>query len=224
MKSIVKKLLYVLLTLFLILIISNISLISYGVSQAKGQFSILWNVKTIEETIQDPAFPDSLKSNLKLVTEIKQYAIDSLGLKPTKNYTTVFDQKGKDVLWVVSACEPFAFEPRMWKFPIIGSFTYKGFFDKTKAREFVEELKQEGLDLHVRPVSGWSTLGWFKDPILSNMLSGSVGELANTIIHELTHGTIFVPDSMTFNENLATFIGDKGLFDGDNFILTDLFV
>jgi predicted aminopeptidase len=42
------------------------------------------------------------------------------------------------------------------------------------------------------------------------MLADGPGELANTIIHELTHGTIFVPDSMTFNENLATFIGNRG--------------
>ncbi|MCF6297052.1 MAG: aminopeptidase, partial [Flavobacteriaceae bacterium] len=62
------------------------------------------------------------------------------------------------------------------------------------------------------PVSGWSTLGWFKDPVLSNMLEGSVGSMSNTLIHELTHGTVFVPDSMTFNENLASFIGRKGAF------------
>jgi predicted aminopeptidase len=42
------------------------------------------------------------------------------------------------------------------------------------------------------------------------MLAGGPGELANTIIHELTHGTIFIPDSMTYNENLATFIGNRG--------------
>ncbi len=58
--------------------------------------------------------------------------------------------------------------------------------------------------------SGWSTLGWFKDPILSNMLYKSEGQLANLIIHELTHGTIYIKNDVTFNENLANFIGDKG--------------
>jgi predicted aminopeptidase len=42
------------------------------------------------------------------------------------------------------------------------------------------------------------------------MLSRSEGDLANLIIHEMSHATIFVKDSIDFNENLATFIGDRG--------------
>ena len=42
------------------------------------------------------------------------------------------------------------------------------------------------------------------------MLDRSEGDLASLIIHELTHGTLFVKDSVTFNENLASFIGDRG--------------
>ena len=74
-------------------------------------------------------------------------------------------------------------------------------------------MKDQGYDVEMRSVRGWSTLGWFNDPILSNMLASGPGELANTIIHELTHSTIFIPDSMTFNENLATFIGTRGAHD-----------
>lgn len=210
MKIWIKRGVFLLLGILTLLIIFNYDLIGYGIGQGRGQFSILWQAKSIEETLADENFPDSLKKNLRLVEEIKQFAIDSLDLKPTKNYTTVYDQQGKEILWVVSACEPFAFEPRTWSFPIIGSFTYKGFFDFEKAKKLAEGLKDEGLDIHVRSVSGWSTLGWFRDPILSNMLAEPPGELANTIIHELTHATIFVPDSMTFNENLATFIGNRG--------------
>lgn len=215
MKIWLKRAFYFLLALLALLVVFNFSLIRYGLSQAKGQFEIIWKAKSIEATLADPEFPDSLKQNLYLVQEIKQFAIDSLGLKPTKNYSTVYDQQGKEILWVVSACEPYEFEPVMWSFPIIGSFSYKGFFDLDKAKSLARELRDDSLDIHVRSVSGWSTLGWFKDPILSNMLTESPGELANTIIHELTHGTIFVPDSMTFNENLATFIGNKG---AENFL------
>ena len=210
MKIWVKLAGYLLLVVFILLLAINFELVRYGIMQARGQFEILWQAKSIEETLADPEFPDSLKQNLILVEEIKRYAVDSLGLTASDNYTTIYDQKGKEILWVVSACEPYEFKPRMWSFPIIGSFSYKGFFDLEKAKALSSELKEEGLDIHVRSVSGWSTLGWFKDPILSNMLTDSPGELANTIIHELTHGTIFVPDSMTFNENLATFIGNKG--------------
>jgi predicted aminopeptidase len=66
------------------------------------------------------------------------------------------------------------------------------------------------LDTDIGGASGWSTLGFFKDPILSQMLNNEEGDLAELIIHELTHGTIFVKDDVEFNENLASFIGYKG--------------
>ncbi len=72
------------------------------------------------------------------------------------------------------------------------------------------ELVKENYDIDVYSPSGWSTLGWFQDPVLSNMLYKSDGALANLIIHELTHGTLFIKNNVTFNENLANFIGDKG--------------
>lgn len=210
MKVTVKKLVLAILLILLVAAIANYKLLGYGIAQARGQFKVMWNAKPIEEALADPLFPDSLKATLAIVDEIKQFAIDSLGLKPSNNYTSVYDQQGKEILWVVTACAPYQFEPRYWSFPIIGSFTYKGFFDYEKAVDLARSLKGSGYDVEMRSVSGWSTLGWFRDPILSNMLAEGSGKLANTIIHELTHGTIFIPDSMTFNENLATFIGNKG--------------
>ena len=206
------SILFILFFLFVV-IVFNHKLIGYGLGQAKGQFKVMWNAKPIAETLVDPQFPDSLKSALAMVDEIKQFAIDSLGLKSSENYTTVYNQEGKEILWVVTACKPYIFEPIMHSFPLIGSFTYKGFFDYQKTIELAKSMKEQGYDVEMRSVSGWSTLGWFKDPILSNMLAKGSGELANTIIHELTHGTIFIPDSMTFNENLATFIGTRGALD-----------
>ena len=185
-------------------------LVVYGVQQAAGQWRVLHAARPVEEVLADPAFPDSLKQNLQLVPVIRAFAFDSLGLQPNDNYTTVYDQQGKDILWVVTACQPYRLEPLTWSFPLIGSFTYKGFFDQDKANNLANDLQAQGYDVEVQAVSGWSTLGWFDDPLLSNMLAGSPGELAGTLIHELTHGTVFVPDSMTFNENLATFIGRQG--------------
>ncbi len=187
-------------------------LISYGIAQGKGQFHVLWNAQPIEEILNNPSTADTLKQKLALIAEIRNFAFDSLGLTPTKNYTTFYDQKGKEILWVVTACAPYQFKAKEWSFPIIGSFTYKGFFDVEKAKSLAQDLKEEGYDVEMSSVGGWSTLGWFKDPVLSNMLEGSVGSLSNTLIHELTHGTLFIPDSMTFNENLASFIGRKGAF------------
>lgn len=182
----------------------------YGFSQLKGQLQIIWNARPVEEYLNNETVADSLKEKLLLVQEIRTYAIDSLGVNDSENYTTLYDQKGKPVLWAVTGSKPFAMEPKEWKFPFLGAFSYKGFFNYNKALAEQEQLKNQGYDTSVRPVGGWSTLGWFKDPILSNMLYRSEGELANLIIHELTHATLYVKNNVDFNENLASFIGGKG--------------
>ncbi len=102
-------------------------LIFYGLGQLKGQVLIVWQARPIEEILEKPIFPDSIQQKLILIQEIKRFAEDSLGLSPSENYTTVFDQKGKPILWVVTACPPFKLEAKMWDFPIAGSFSYKGF-------------------------------------------------------------------------------------------------
>lgn len=208
--KLVKKILLAVLVVVILFSTYNYKLVLYGLGQGKGQLEIIRNARPIATVLNDSSFPDSLKANLRLVGEIKNFAFDSLSINFSKNYSTVYDQKGKELMFVVTACQPFALEAKEWKFPLIGTFSYKGFFDENKAISLAEELKAEGLDSNVRTAGGWSTLGWFQDPILSNMLSDSEAEFTELLIHELTHGTLFVKDSVRFNENLATFIGIKG--------------
>ena len=206
----VKKILGVLLFLLLVLVIYYWSLIGYGISQGLGQLKIVREARPVEEFLADPAFPDSLKSRLQLIQDARRFAIDSLGLNDTKNYSTLYDQKGEELMWVVLACEQFRLVEKRWDFPIVGSVPYKGFFEKEKAFKLRESLEKEGWDVAIRNPGGWSTLGWFTDPILSGMLRRSEGDLASLIIHEMVHATIYVKDSSDFNENLASFIGDRG--------------
>ncbi len=208
--KIIKRTLFALLAVLVILVIIYSDLVVYGLRQGKGQLNIVWNARPVEEVMKDPAFPDSLKAKLVLIEQVRKYAIDSLGLKDTRNYKTLYDQRGEEIMWVVTACEPFRFQAKEWDFPILGSVPYKGFFNKEQAIALRDALDGEGWDTSIRNPGGWSTLGWFTDPILSKMLEREEGDLANLIIHEMVHATIFVKDSIDFNENLATFIGDRG--------------
>lgn len=209
-RKIVKRIFLAVSFVLLVLIVAYWNLVKYGIEQGKGQLDIVWNAKPVEEYLESPSFPDSLKEKLLLINRVRQFAIDSLSLKDTKNYKTLYDQKGQEIMWVVMASEPFQLKAKEWTFPVIGSVPYKGFFDRTKAIKLKDELEKEGWDVNIRNPGGWSTLGWFTDPILSEMLQRTEGDLANLIIHEMSHATIFVKDSIDFNENLATFIGDRG--------------
>ncbi len=202
------------LKLLLITVLSyllvNYELVHYGLKQGYGQLEILAKAKPIEDFLADPNFPDSLKQRINLVQEIRQYAFDSVGLDQSNSYTKMYDQQGKPILWVVTACKPFKLENRVWNFPVLGRVSYKGFFDSLALKKEAKALKEEGWDTRVRQVNAWSTLGILNDPILSNMLYRSEGYLAEVIIHELTHGTLFIKDNLQYNENLANFVGEEG--------------
>lgn len=209
-RKLIKRILLALLVIVMVLVLAYWNLVVYGIRQASGQLHIIYNARPVEEFLNNSEFPDSLKKKLILINEVRKYAIDSLGLKDTRNYKTLYDQKGEEIMWVVTASEPFQLKAKEWDFPILGSVPYKGFFKKHLAVALSDELKKEGWDVSIRNPGGWSTLGWFTDPILSKMLERNEGDLANLIIHEMSHATIFIKDSIDFNENLATFIGDRG--------------
>lgn len=200
-------------TLFVIVVFIGFyyrDLVSYGWMQAKGQVTMLLNVQEVTDVLNDPAYPDSLKARIRLIAEIKQFGVDSLGLLPSDNYTTFYDQHEKPLMWVMTASDRHQIKAYKWKFPILGTFPYKGYFDSTRAFREEKELMKAGLDTDMGEASAWSTLGYLKDPILSSMLKRREGSLANLILHELTHGTLFVKDNLELNENLASFVGDLG--------------
>ena len=178
--------------------------------QLRGQLKVSLNAVPIEEALQDPKLTEAQKEKLAMIPKIREFAFSELGIKRNDNYTKFFLQDDNTRMWVVSACKPFVFEPYKWSFPIVGSFPYKGFFIKTKAQKERDRLDELNYDTRIGMAGGWSTLGWFNDPVLSGMLKRNEGSLAEVIIHELTHGSVFVKDSIEYNENLATFIGEKG--------------
>ena len=205
-----KRVIRLLILLVLVVCFIFLDLIIYGARQLYGQLSIIYSARPNEEYLADPAVSDAWKENIRLIDVVRDYAVDSLRLSDTDNYTEIYDQEGQPVLWVVTACEPYQFQPYEWSFPVLGSVPYKGFFKYKYAEKEAQKLKDKGLDVSIRTVNGWSTLGWFKDPILSNMLDRNTGDVADLIIHELVHATIFVKDSVEFNENLASYIAEQG--------------
>lgn len=144
---------------------------------------------------------------LLLILDIKEFGEREIGLAPGDNYTTYYDVRDSHISWLVSACAQDGFRPYIWSFPIVGDLPYAGFFAKADALAEARELKRQGWDVSVRPVAAYSTLGWFSDPVLSTMLRYREEELADLILHELTHGTVFVEGRADLNERLASFVG-----------------
>ncbi len=199
-----------LLLSLLLLIQSDACLWVYLLRQAKGQFNIIYHTQQVESMLATGKITSQQQDKIKLIQEVKAFAETQFGLKKTANYTTFYDQHSKPILWMLTACEPFSFNEKVWHFPMLGEVSYKGFFDYNLAQKEAIVLKMQKYDVDIGKVSAWSTLGFLPDPILSSMLENNEGELAELIIHELTHATLYFPNSVDFNENFASFVGRKG--------------
>lgn len=182
----------------------------YLLRQATGQIELLNKRKPLKEALQDPTLREEEKAKLTLAHEAKIFAETKLGLKKTENYDTFVKLDRPYVTYVVSAAPKWELKHHLWTFPITGSIPYKGYFQEDLAKEEEEELKKKDLDTYRRGVSAYSTLGWFRDPVLSSMFNYSNHDLVNTIIHETVHATLYIKSSADFNERIATFMGNLG--------------
>lgn len=193
----------------LIIVLANYKVAVYLCYQAMGQLSVLMRTQPLGTYAANPSLSAHERENIRLVEKIKNYSVDSLGYLPTQNYTSVFVQESGNTLWVITACKPYEFTTYNWKFPIVGEVSYKGFFNKALAEKEYNHLVAQGLDVDLRGVSAWSTLGWFNDPLMDHMLRHSKAGLSNLLFHELFHATYYAPSSVNLNENLANFVADK---------------
>jgi len=181
----------------------------YG-QAARGQIEVLAKREDIAEMIADEATSPRLRERLRTVLDIREFASSALGLPDSRSYTLYADLDREAPLWNVVASPAYSLSPKTWCYPLVGCLSYRGFFDRERARALARDLREEGLDVAVFPASGYSTLGWFADPVLDSMLELSDAALAELIFHELTHEWLYVRGDTAFNESLATFVARLG--------------
>ncbi|MEO6778364.1 MAG: aminopeptidase [Gemmatimonadaceae bacterium] len=171
---------------------------------------ILSRRKPIAAMVRDPATAPAIRAKLTVVEAARRFARDSLGLKTGESFTTYSFVDHDTLVLVLSAAYRDRLVPYTWWFPIVGRVPYKGYFDFAAARRAARDMEAQGLDVYLRPSSAFSTLGFFNDPLLNTTLRADSLDLANTVIHELTHNTYYAPGSVPFNESFASFVGARG--------------
>jgi len=176
------------------------------------QSFITFHSVPIEEILRDESTNARWKEKIGFIQEVKSYGEKKLGLRKTKSYSKFFEIKGP-ILYVVTASEKDCLQLHHWNFHIVGRVTYKSFFTKKEVLKEKEFLERKGLDTFIQQVGAYSTLGWLRDPIFSSMVEWNHIALANLILHEMTHATVYFKDETDFNEQLATFIGNRGSID-----------
>jgi predicted aminopeptidase len=199
------------LTVALILAASGCSSVSYLSQAVAGNFRIMRARVPIEKMLETNQLSAENKDKLKLVLEVRAYAGDELGLPKNKSYTLYSEISGQYLGWNVYVAPRFSVEPITWCFPVTGCVVYRGFFLKKKALVFAEKMDKKGFDVFIQPFSGYSTLGWYDDPVLSSQMGLDPIRLAGLVVHELAHQKFYVSGDSRFNEAFAVTVERAGV-------------
>lgn len=178
---------------------------------ASGHLSLMHARRPVDEAIAQGDEDEAVLEKLRLSREIMAFATDDLGLPDNGSYSEFVRTDSEAVVWNVIAAPEFSLQAKTWCFPVSGCVPYRGYFDKADAQKFADKQAAQGLDVAVSPAIAYSTLGWFKDPLLDTMWRHSDTQLAAYLFHELAHQDLYIKDDAGFNEAYASFIEEAGV-------------
>lgn len=192
---------------WLLLSVSLAGCDSYVSSVIVGELQLLSSVQPIDEALNDPDLDPALRDKLAFVVQARDYAQHTVGLNVGRSYQSFANLGDRSLAWNLSASRKDAFDPYYWNLPLVGRLPYIGYFNLDQARAERDRLVGEGYDTLIYEVDAYSTVGVLPDPVTSALLRRDLYSLADTVIHELTHNTVYSPGHTTFDESLASFVG-----------------
>ncbi len=201
------------LALVLVLAVAAVSgcrTLSFYGQAIKGQYYIVAHERSMEKLLAEPQTPARLKGRLELAGKLRAFGEKELKLPVNGHYRKYVDVHRRFVVWNVEAAPEFSLEPKSWWYPLVGRLEYRGYFSERGATNYARWLEKKGYDVYVGGVEAYSTLGWFKDPLLNTFLFNADANLAETIFHELGHQRVFASGDTDFNEAFATTVGQEG--------------
>ncbi len=182
--------------------------IQFYTQAVTGQAALLSSRRDAQALIDATDTDPALVRQLQLVSRLLRFAEDDLQLPVDGRYRSYVELDGVPV-WNVVAAPEFAIRPLQRCYPLIGCAVYRGYFNRRAAEREARRLSVEH-DVYLYPVTAYSTLGWFDDPILSSFVYYDEAALADLIFHELAHSVVYVPGDSGFNEGFASFVGNEG--------------
>lgn len=186
--------------------------LGYYAQSANGHLKLLTARQSVEKLATDPKQPDELRAQMATARDIRQFAVDELGLPDNKSYKSYVDV-GRDFVTVaVFAAPEFSLIPEVACFPVFGCVPYKAHFSINAARKERDALAAQGFDTHVTGVTAYSTLGWSADPLLNTMFrADNDSHLPAVVFHELAHQQVYIPNDSAFNEAFAVAVERTGV-------------
>lgn len=193
------------------LLLAGCATVGYYGQSIGGQLEVLSRRRPIAELVEAPGTSATLRVELERAMRLRAFAVHELALPDNGSFTDYADLDRPFVVWNVYAAPELSLEPRHWCFPFAGCVNYRGYFSRAAAESYAAELRATGEDVYVGGVTGYSTLGWFADPLLNSQIGRGEPELAALIFHELAHERLYVSGDTAFNESFATAVEREGV-------------
>jgi predicted aminopeptidase len=184
---------------------------AYMIQATSGHMAVARASRPVREVLADPNTPADLRRKLEGTQDVLRFAHSELALPDNGSYRDYADIKRPFAVWNVFAAAEYSLALRAWCFPFAGCVSYRGYFEKRRADEFAADLSARGDDVYVGGAAAYSTLGFFRDPILSSVARLPDTALAAVIFHELAHQQLYVPGDTVFSESFATLVEQEGM-------------
>lgn len=209
---------WLLLTAFagLAVLLAGCADVRYLAQAAGGQLELLRRARPVAAVLADPQTPAETRRKLELVGRVRAFAVreqsaGGLGLPDHGSFQSYVELGRPAVVWNVFRAPELSINLYTSCFPVAGCVGYRGYFREADAQAYAGSRRAAGEDVTVGGVSAYSTLGYLRDPVLSSMLSASDASLIRTIIHELSHPSLYVAGDTIFNESYATALEEEGM-------------
>ena len=188
---------------------SGCSSIGYYAQSVRGHLRIVRAAQPVADVLADPTTPPRLRARLELTQRIRDFAVVHLAEPDNASYRRYADLRRTAAVWNVVAAPELSLDLKTWCFVVVGCVGYRGYYDPAAAAAEGGELRAQGYDVSVYPVTAYSTLGrlpgdWLADPLLNTFVDQPEGDVARLIFHELAHQIAFAPGDTLFNESFAT--------------------
>jgi predicted aminopeptidase len=206
----IKKTVIISAFVLIVLGLSGCETVRFYRQAIKGQYQLIAGQRPIDKLAANSNTEPRLRKQLQLVQELRGFAEKELKLPVDNHYRKYVDVHRPYVVWNVEAAPEFSMEPKSWWYPLVGRLEYRGYFSERAAQRYGDTLRKKGYDVYIGGASAYSTLGWFKDPVLNTFVFDPESDLAETIFHELGHQQVFARGDTDFNEAFATTVGQEG--------------
>lgn len=183
----------------------------YYAQSVRGQLGVLAASHPVEDVVDDPQTPESVRRKLQALPALRQFAVEELALPASSSYRLYADVKREALVWNVVVAPVDSLKPRQWCYPVLGCAAYRGYFDLEAANDFATRQAADNWDTAVEPVPAYSTLGWFSDPLPSTVIHWPLPDIAGLLFHELAHEALYVKGDSAFNEAYATVVEKEGV-------------